>query len=252
MLQRRPESSGFDAFPWRHPINSLASRHFRSLLHVARFRVTAHSSSGRATREAFHERSHDATRHCCRTRRLKAKHLWQWIDEGYRAGHRQRTCRGWFRYLLNWFRVPEGVISTRSQLPSQFGVTIEYSRAGIVESGGHRGIVEIILEPSDRLDIVVNNAGIRHVAPIPVIPVEKWHAILAVNLSSAFHTTRCALPKMERARPRRGRAAVAVRPRQSDGLGRRERLHIPASASLAARRSAILLPSRKRAVAGAA
>jgi 3-hydroxybutyrate dehydrogenase len=47
-----------------------------------------------------------------------------------------------------------------------------------------------------RLDILVNNAGIQHVAPIQEFPVAKWDAILAINLSSAFHTTRLALPGM--------------------------------------------------------
>ena len=60
---------------------------------------------------------------------------------------------------------------------------IEEMIAGIVTSFG-------------RLDIVVNNAGVQHVAPISEFPVEKWQAILAINLSSAFHTTRCALPAM--------------------------------------------------------
>jgi 3-hydroxybutyrate dehydrogenase len=47
-----------------------------------------------------------------------------------------------------------------------------------------------------RLDIFVNNAGIQHVARIDELPIEKWDAILAINLSSAFHTTRLALPMM--------------------------------------------------------
>ena len=46
------------------------------------------------------------------------------------------------------------------------------------------------------VDILVNNAGIQHVAPVEVFPVERWDAIIAINLSSAFHTTRLALPGM--------------------------------------------------------
>ena len=49
------------------------------------------------------------------------------------------------------------------------------------------------------MDILVNNAGIQHVAPVQDFPVEKWDAILAINLSSAFHTTRLALPAMQQA-----------------------------------------------------
>ena len=51
-----------------------------------------------------------------------------------------------------------------------------------------------------RLDMLVNNAGIQHVAPLEQFPAEKWDAILAINLSSAFHTTRLALPAMRQNR----------------------------------------------------
>ena len=50
-----------------------------------------------------------------------------------------------------------------------------------------------------RVDILVNNAGIQHVAPVDQFPVDRWDAIIAINLSSAFHTTRLALPKMKAA-----------------------------------------------------
>ena len=50
-----------------------------------------------------------------------------------------------------------------------------------------------------RVDIVVNNAGIQHVAPVDAFPVERWDAIIAINLTSAFHTIRLALPKMKAA-----------------------------------------------------
>ena len=50
------------------------------------------------------------------------------------------------------------------------------------------------------IDILVNNAGIQHVAPVEAFPVEKWDSIIAINLSSAFHTTRLALPAMQAAK----------------------------------------------------
>ena len=49
------------------------------------------------------------------------------------------------------------------------------------------------------VDVLVNNAGIQHVANIEDFPTEKWDAIIAINLTSAFHTTRLALPAMKRA-----------------------------------------------------
>ena len=56
-----------------------------------------------------------------------------------------------------------------------------------------------LIEEAGACDILVNNAGIQHVAAIPDFPVEKWDAIIAINLSSAFHTTAAALPLMRAA-----------------------------------------------------
>ena len=55
-----------------------------------------------------------------------------------------------------------------------------------------------MVEEHGRLDILVNNAGIQHVAPIHEFPTEKWDAILAINLSSAFHCNKAAVPAMRR------------------------------------------------------
>jgi 3-hydroxybutyrate dehydrogenase len=54
------------------------------------------------------------------------------------------------------------------------------------------------LEAFGCIDVLVNNAGIQHVAPVDEFPLERWDAIIAINLSSAFHTTRLALPGMKR------------------------------------------------------
>lgn len=56
-----------------------------------------------------------------------------------------------------------------------------------------------LIEQAGACDILVNNAGIQHVAPVPEFPVEKWDAIIAINMNSAFHTTAMALPMMRKA-----------------------------------------------------
>ena len=64
------------------------------------------------------------------------------------------------------------------------------------DAGSIEKMVESTLSAWGSVDILVNNAGIQHVAPLESFPTEKWNAILAINLSSAFHTTRLALPAM--------------------------------------------------------
>jgi len=98
--------------------------------------------------------------------------------------------------VLNGFGNPQEIAATQSRLGSEFKVEVDYSPADMSKPEAIRDMVDGILKSSGRLDVVVNNAGIQHVAPIQEFPVEKWQLILAINLSSAFHTTRCALPSM--------------------------------------------------------
>jgi 3-hydroxybutyrate dehydrogenase len=98
--------------------------------------------------------------------------------------------------VLNGFGKSEEIAATQSQLADQFGVQVQYSPADMSKADAIEQMIADALTSFGRLDIVVNNAGIQHVAPIAEFPVEKWQAILAIDLSSAFHTTRCALPAM--------------------------------------------------------
>ena len=74
-----------------------------------------------------------------------------------------------------------------------------YVQADMSDGAACRALVAKAAEAFGSVDILVNNAGIQHVAPIPDFPVEKWDAIIAINLSSAFHTTAAALPLMRKA-----------------------------------------------------
>ena len=98
--------------------------------------------------------------------------------------------------VLNGFGKPEEVANVQSKIASDFRVRVSYSPADMSQPAAIREMIENTLRSSGRLDILVNNAGIQHVAPLQDFPPEKWDAILAIDLSSAFHTTRLALPSM--------------------------------------------------------
>lgn len=98
--------------------------------------------------------------------------------------------------MLNGFADAVEIDKTRGRLQTEHGIRAAYSKADMADPAA---IAAMIAEADDvlgSLDILVNNAGIQHVAPVEQFPAEKWDAILAVNLSAAFHTIRAALPRM--------------------------------------------------------
>jgi 3-hydroxybutyrate dehydrogenase len=98
--------------------------------------------------------------------------------------------------VLNGFGKPEEIADVQAKITAKFKVRVSFSPADMSKPAAIREMIEKTLQASGRLDILVNNAGIQHVAPLQDFPPEKWDAILAINLSSAFHTTRLALPSM--------------------------------------------------------
>lgn len=98
--------------------------------------------------------------------------------------------------VLNGLGVAAEIGKVREQIASEFGVRASFSPADMTRPNSIAEMIAATVAQSGRLDILVNNAGIQHVAPLEQFPVEKWDQILAINLSSAFHTTRLALPAM--------------------------------------------------------
>lgn len=98
--------------------------------------------------------------------------------------------------VLNGLGVPAEIAKTRDRMEADFGVKVSYSAADMTNEGAIAEMIAATVAEHGRLDVLVNNAGIQHVAPLEQFPVEKWNAILSINLSSAFHTTRLALPAM--------------------------------------------------------
>jgi 3-hydroxybutyrate dehydrogenase len=98
--------------------------------------------------------------------------------------------------VLNGFGKAEEISATQARLWAECGVKVEYSGADMSNPASIAEMVDMTMAEFGRLDILVNNAGIQFVAPLQDFPVAKWDAILAINLSSAFHTTQLALPRM--------------------------------------------------------
>lgn len=99
--------------------------------------------------------------------------------------------------MLNGFGDANELKATRSQLESQYGIRALHSGADMAQPKQVQTMVAQAIEIFGGVDILVNNAGVQHVAPIDEFPVDKWDAILAINLTSAFHTIRAALPVMK-------------------------------------------------------
>ena len=98
--------------------------------------------------------------------------------------------------VLNGFGIATEIAKIRDQIAADFDVEVSYSAADMTRPEAIAEMIAATVASHGRLDILVNNAGIQHVAPLEQLPVEKWDAILSINLSSAFHTTRLALPAM--------------------------------------------------------
>ena len=98
--------------------------------------------------------------------------------------------------MMNGLGDAREIEELRGGLADEAGVRVEFSGADMTDSGAIAGMIEAAGEVFGRLDILVNNAGIQHVAPLDEFPADKWDAILAVNLSAAFHASKAALPLM--------------------------------------------------------
>jgi 3-hydroxybutyrate dehydrogenase len=97
--------------------------------------------------------------------------------------------------VLNGFGKPEDVADAQAKIAADFEVRVSFSAADMSNPAAIHEMIEKMLQTSGRLDILIKS-GIQHVAPLHEFPPEKWDTILAINLSSAFHTTRLALPSM--------------------------------------------------------
>jgi 3-hydroxybutyrate dehydrogenase len=99
--------------------------------------------------------------------------------------------------ILNGFGRADEIEALRARIADEHGVTVRYDGADMSKPDAIEAMIKKGISEFGAIDIVVNNAGIQHVAPIEEFPVDKWDAIIAINLAAAFHTIRHALPTMK-------------------------------------------------------
>lgn len=99
--------------------------------------------------------------------------------------------------MLNGFGDAKEIEALRAGLERDHKVKVVFSGADLTKLDAIEGMMADAAKAFGGVDILVNNAGIQHVAPIDEFPVAKWDLIIALNLTSAFHTTRLALPFMK-------------------------------------------------------
>jgi 3-hydroxybutyrate dehydrogenase len=99
--------------------------------------------------------------------------------------------------MLNGFGDAGEIEKARSAIESGFKVKALYSPADMTKPAEIADMITDAKRELGSVDVLVNNAGIQHVAPVDEFPTEKWDQIIAINLTAAFHTTRAAVPLMK-------------------------------------------------------
>ena len=117
---------------------------------------------------------------------------------GIGLGIARALAAGGANVVLNGFGSADEIEQLRAGLAAARGTTVVHDGADMSRPEAIERMMAAAIERFGAVDLLVNNAGIQHVAPVDEFPVAKWDAILAINLSAAFHTARAALPSMKR------------------------------------------------------
>ena len=100
--------------------------------------------------------------------------------------------------MLNGFGDAAEIERTREMIEKDFGVHTAYSSADMSKPAEIVEMVHAAQQSFGKVDVLVNNAGIQHVEPVETFPIDKWDAIIAINLSAAFHAIRSVVPEMKK------------------------------------------------------
>lgn len=99
--------------------------------------------------------------------------------------------------VITGFGDADAIEKERAGLAEKYGVEVVYSNADMSKPDDVRAMVELCVEKLGSVDILVNNAGIQHTASVEEFPEEKWHQVIAINLSGIFFAIQAALPHMK-------------------------------------------------------
>jgi 3-hydroxybutyrate dehydrogenase len=116
---------------------------------------------------------------------------------GIGQGIARAMARDGANIVLNGFGDPGEIERDRVALEKEFGVKALYAGADMTKPAEIAAMIKVAEASLGSVDILVNNAGIQHVAPIEEFPIDKWDTVIAINMSSAFHTIRAAVPGMK-------------------------------------------------------
>lgn len=100
--------------------------------------------------------------------------------------------------VINGFGKQDEIEKVRAGLETEYGIKARFDGSDMTKPDDIEKMILKAEKAFGRVDIIVNNAGIQHVAPVDQFPVEKWDAILAINLTAAFHMIRIAAPLMKK------------------------------------------------------
>lgn len=117
---------------------------------------------------------------------------------GIGLGVARAFAREGVHVVLNGFGDPAEIEQIRAEMAETGGIEVRYDPADMTKPATIEALIRKTEAEFGGVDILVNNAGIQFVSPVEEFPLDKWDAILAINLSSAFHTTRAALPGMKK------------------------------------------------------
>jgi 3-hydroxybutyrate dehydrogenase len=106
-------------------------------------------------------------------------------------------ARAGAKVMLNGSRPAADAEVLRAELAAEAGVEVAYTQANLAEPASARALVAATIAAFGSVDILINNAGIQHVAAVDAFPDDIWDQLMAINVSAVFHTTKAALPSMK-------------------------------------------------------